>query len=226
MSLYFPNGRDYISQEFPVAASAQITAEGIALVSDNTNGVFGVKPSTGVAGEKFVGVSVSQQIDVSSISRVESHVVGTSMVVTLGRAPAAGTLSVFDKTTGAIIAASGGTNWTLTGKTLTLPAGAVGHEIEAYFKYAVSLNESRSLQGDSYPGGAAGFFVGQVGSVRNGTVYTSEFDTTVNWNAANPIVTLGANGQFTIGGAGTPIQAIVTASPSAGQPYLGLLLTA
>lgn len=226
MSLYFPNGRDYISQEFPVAAAATIAAEGIALVADNTAGVFGVKPSTGTANEKFVGCAVSQQIDITSVARVESLVVGSTLIVTLGRSPASGTLSVFDKTAGAVVPASGGSNWSLTGKTLTLPVGMVGHEIEAYFKYAVTLNESRSLQGDTYPGGAAGFLVGQVGAVRNGTIYTSEFDTTVNWNAANPVVTLGANGQFTIGGSGTAIQAIVVASPSAGQPYLGLLLTA
>ena len=65
--LYFPNGRDYISQEFPVSASAMIAAEGVALVADNANGVFGVKPSAGTAGEKFVGVAVSQQIDRKSV---------------------------------------------------------------------------------------------------------------------------------------------------------------
>ena len=223
--LYFPNGRDYISQEFPVSAYATIAAEGVALVADNANGVFGVKPSAGTAGEKFVGVAVSQQISISSVARVESHIVPATNVVLLDRAPSAGTLSVYNKTTGAVVPASGGSNWTLTGRQLTLPAGMAGHEVEAYFKYPVTMNESRSLQGDTFPGGAAGFLVGQCGAIRNGTIYTSEFDTSVNWNVANPTVTLGANGQFTIGGSGAVVPAVVVNSPSAGQPYLGLMLT-
>jgi hypothetical protein len=223
--LYFPNGRDYISQEFPVAQSATIAAEGIALVADTTAGVFGVKPSAGVSGEKFVGVAVSQQISITAVARVESHIVPATNVVTLNRTPSSGTLSVFNKTTGAVVPASGGSNWSLAGRQLTLPAGMAGNEIETYFKYQVTLNESRSLQGDTFPGGAAGFLVGQCGAVRNGTIYTSEFDTTVNWNATNPSVTLGANGQFTIGGSGAAVPAVVVAVPSASQPFLGLMLT-
>ena len=225
MSLYFPNGRDYISQEFPVATSAVITAEGQALVADTTAGVFGVKPSAGVTGEKFVGVAVSHTITINTIARVEEAVVPSTLVVNLGRTPNSGTLSVYDKTAGAVVPATGGSNWSLTGKAVTLPAGTLGHELTFYFKYNVTLNESRALQGDQFPGGPAGVFVGQVGVIKNGSVFTSEFDTTVNWNDANPTITTGANGQFTIGGNGPAVNGIVVAVPSATSPYLGINLS-
>lgn len=222
--LYFPRGKNYISIEQPVAAGATISAEGQALVADTTAGVFGVKPSTGAAGEKFAGVAASQVINIASLSRVEAYVVPAGNVITLKRTPTGGTLSVYDFTAGAVIAAGGG-GWTLSGATLTLQASHVGHSIEVYFKYAPTLPESRSLQGDQLPGGPAGVAVSQVGTLRNGPVFTSEFDATVNWNATNPTVTLGANGQFTIGGTGTAIQATVIQAPSAGSPFLGLDLT-
>ena len=220
--LYFPNGRVAVSRELPVDASSSVTAEGVALVANTVNGVFGVRPSTGAAGEKFEGVAVSQQMTINSLARVETFVVPAGLVVTLARTPSAGTVSVYNKTTQAVIASG---TWTLAGTSLTLPGAAAGSEIDVYFKYAPSANESRSIQGDVYPGGAAGFVVGQVGALKNGPVFTSEFDPTVNWNATNPTVTLGANGQFTIGGTGTAVQATVIQSPSSASPFLGLELT-
>lgn len=223
--IYFPQTRGYVSQELPVATGQQVTAEGQALVAVNgTDGTFGVKPSAASSGEQVVGVAVSQQLIITSKARVESHVVPVGLGVTLGRTPSAGTTSVYDHTAGAVIPASGGSNWTLSGKDLTLPSGTAGHTISVYFKYAVTVEESRSLQGDVYPGGAAGSSLGQVGVFKNGTIFTDQFDTTVNWNVANPVVKTGANGQFTLGGSGTTVSCIVVQVPSADSQFLGLNL--
>jgi hypothetical protein len=219
--LYFPRGKGYVSNEYAVAASASIAAEGQALVADTTAGVFGVKPGSATAGEKFMGVAVGQQITISSLARVEEYVVPAGAAVTLKRTPSGGTVSVWDQTAAAVIAAGGG-GWTLSGAVLTVQAGHVGHTITVFFKYAVTVAESRAIQGDQFPGGPAGNVVSQIGAIKNGVVFTSEFDSTVNWNATNPTVTLGANGQFTIGGTGTAIQAVVVQAPTASSPYLGL----
>jgi len=222
--LYFPQGRNYISQEFPVAVGQVVAAEGLALVANTSNGSFGVQPSGGLAGEKFVGVSVSMQMTLTSLARVETYVVPATNTVTLARTPSAGTLSIFDATAGTVVPSGGAGSWSLVGQTVTLTAAETGHSIVAYYKYAVTAAESQQIQGDIYPGGAAGFVVGQVGTLKNGTVYTSEFDTTVNWNVANPVVKTGAAGQFTIGGNGDTVQGFVVNVPSATSPYLGLNL--
>lgn len=222
--LYFPRGKGYISQEYPVAAGFSIAAEGQALVADTTAGVFGVKPGSATAGEKFMGVAVGQPITITAVARVEEYVVPAGNVITLKRTPQGGTLSVYNHTTGAVIAPGGG-GWTLSGATLTLQASHVGNSVSVYFKYAVTVSESRMLQGDQFPGGPAGNVVSQIGAIKNGPVFTSEFDSTINWNQANPTVTLGANGQFTVGGTGTVLQATVIQAPSATNPFLGLDLS-
>lgn len=223
--LYFPQGRAYVSQEFPVAIGATVAAEGLALIADTSNGSFGVKPSGGDSGEKFVGVAISMQMTLTSLSRVETQVVPASNTLTTERVPSSGTMSVFDKTAGAAVPASGGGAWSLSGSTLTLTSSQTGHEVVVSYKYAVTAQESMQLQGDIYPGGAAGFVVGQVGVVKNGTIFTSEFDTSVNWNVANPVVKTGADGQFTIGGNGDTVQGFVVNVPSSTSPYLGLNLS-
>lgn len=223
--IYFPQTRGYVSQELPVAVGQSVAAEGQALVAVNgTDGSFGVKPSAAASGEQFAGVAVGQPILVTSKARAESFVVPVGLAVTLARTPQAGQTAVYDHTAGAVVPASGGSNWTLSGDELTLPAGSAGHEITVYYKFAVTADESRSLQGDVYPGGPAGQVVDQIGVFKNGTIFTDQFDTTVNWNVANPVVKTGANGQFTIGGNGTTVPCLVVQVPSANSAFLGLNL--
>ncbi len=223
--LYFPQGRTYISQEFPVALGATVPAEGLALVANTSNGSFGVQPSNADAGEKFVGISISMQMTLTNLARVETQVVPASNTLTLERAPSAGTTSVYDVTAAAVVPAAGPGAWSLVGSTLTLTAAETGHEVNVSYRFVVTAQESMQIQGDIYPGGAAGLVVGQVGVLKNGTVFTSEFDTTQNWNVANPVVTTGMDGQFTIGGAGDTVPGFVVNVPSATSPYLGLNLT-
>lgn len=222
--LYFPQGRAYISQEFPVALGHVVAAEGQALVADTALGNFGVRPSNGDSGEKFVGVSISMQTTVTSLARVETAVCPASNTLTLERTPSSGTLSVFDVTSNAVVPASSTGAWSLSGATLTLTATETGHEIVSSYKFAVTAMESMQLQGDIYPGGAAGLVVGQVGVVKNGTVFTSEFDTTQNWNVADPVVKTGVDGQFTLTSSAAAINGFVVNVPSSTSPYLGLNL--
>lgn len=223
--IYFPQTKGYVSLELPVAVGQMVTAEGQAVVAVNgTDGSFGCKPSAGAAGEQFVGVAVSQQIPITSKAWLENFVVPTGLSRSTQYLPVTGTVSVYDFTTGTVVPSSGaaGSFWTLSGQTLTLPASTAGHTVTVSYKFATTVTMSRYLQGDIFPGGPAGYVVNQIGLIKNGIVWTDQFDTTVNWNVANPVVTLGVNGQFTIGGAGTPVNCIVTNSPSSGSPFLGL----
>lgn len=220
--LYFPSTRQANSVELPIAASAAVTAEGCALVADNTAGVFGVKPSTGSAGEQFLGVSVSQQLPLLNYPKVEEKVQGASNVITLARTPSAGTIIVFNVTTGAPLVVT--TDYTISGKAVTLQAGTLGNTIRVIYKFVPDATEARAIQGDIYPGGATGTALSQVGVLRSGPVFTTEFDGSVNWSAASPVIKLGANGLFTIGGSGTTVDAAVLQAPTTTNPFLGLLL--
>lgn len=222
--LYFPNTRQYVSVELPVAPGSKVTAEGQALVADTVaGGVFGVKPSTGAATDNFVGVSVGQQMTLSFMSKVEEGVQGAGNTFTLARTPSASTLSVWSVTDGVAVPAGAG-GWTLAAAVVTLDAAWAGDTLRFTYRYAPTVNEARAIQGDIFPGGPAGDLVNQIGVIKNGNVYTTEFDSSVNWHAANPTVRVGANGLFTIGGAGTIVPCAIIAVPSVEQPYLGLML--
>jgi hypothetical protein len=222
--LYFPNGRASISIELPVAAGSTIAAEGQALISDLTSGVAGVKPSTGASTDNFMGVSISRPMTLNFVTKVEEAVHGTGNTYTLARTPAAGTLSVYNKTDGAVVPASGGGAWSLTGKVVTLDAATQGDLLEYTYRYAPTVTEARAIQGDVWPGGPPGQSINQVGLIKNGIVYTDQFDTTVNWHASNPVVRVAANGLFTVGGSGAIVPCAIVAIPSVSQPFLGLEL--
>lgn len=219
--LYFPNSRVALAAEFPIAAGASVTAEGCALVSDNTGGVFGVKPSTGAAGDNFVGVSVSQQLPLTTFPKVEEKVQPSTDIITLAKTPT-GTVLVYNATTSAVMVIT--TNYTISGKTITMNSAFRGNTIRVFYKFTPSAVEARAIQGDTYPGGATGTTLGQVGILRSGTIYTTEFDQTVDWQQASPTVKLAANGLFTIGGSGATVNCAVVQPPNTTNPYLGLLL--
>lgn len=220
--LYFPNTRQANSVELPIAIGAFVTAEGCALVADNTNGIFGAKPSTGAAGESFLGVSVSQQLPLLNYPKVEEKVQGASNVITLARIPSAGTSLVFNVTTGLPLVVT--TDYTISGKVVTLQAATLGATIRVTYKFVPDATEARAIQGDIYPGGATGTSLSQVGVLRSGPVYTTEYDGSVNWAVAAPVIKLGANGLFTIGGSGITVDAAVLQVPTSANPFLGLLL--
>lgn len=221
--LYFPNGRPALSTELPIASGASIAAEGQCLVgSTAAGGVFGVAPSAGSAGENFLGFAVSQQIAVTAFPKVEEKVSPNTDIITLARTPNASSLTVWNVTTSTLLVVT--TDYTVSGKTVTMGSSYRGHTIRFIYKFTPTAVEARAIQGDVYPGGAAGTSIGQVGIFQKGTVYTSEFNSAVDWQAANPAVKTGANGLVTIGGSGATIDCVIVQIPSTTNPYLGLLL--
>jgi len=228
--ILFPSSNLRASEELKVAVGSTITAEGQALIADNTGGVFGVKPSTGAANEQFVGIAVSQQLTLLYVPAKEQLVQGVANTITLGHAPAASSLLLTDSTDGTVQAAGNpGTTadtYSISGNVITLHAGNVGHTYTASYRYSPTTVEALYIMGSIPAGGAAGLTLGSVGVVKQGTVITSEYDTAVDWSAANVVVKLGANGVFTIGGTGTTVNATVVEVPSTSSPYLGLSFVA
>lgn len=221
--LYFPNGRPALSTELPILASATIAAEGQALVGSTAGGVFGVGPSAGTANENFLGLAVSQQIALSVFPKVQEFVQPSSNTISLTRTPNASTLMVYNVTTSAVLVIT--TDYTISGKTVTMNAAYQGHTIRFIYKYSPTATEVRAIMGDVYPGGAAGTSIGQVGVFQKGVVYTTEYDSTKDWTtSASVTVKSGANGLVTQGGSGATIACAIVSSPNTTNPYLGLML--
>ena len=217
--IYFPMTRLVDSSEAAVAPTANITAEGQALVKAAT----GVAPSLGTSADVFAGFAVMgvSAAPVAALygTKVESALVPGNGVVTLGQTPVSGQLAVFDNTAGAAVASP-----TVSGKTVT--GLTAGNTVTVTYKYALTVLQSRALQGDTQPGGYAGAYVGQVGLAKRGVIYTDQFDASVNWAAATGIKLM-ANGQITNqAGTGVAIDGYVVAVPNQEVPYLGIEFSA
>lgn len=215
------------SIERPVATGSTVTAEGQALVQDAVNG--GVKPSAGAATEIFAGVSFSQQLTPLALPKIESLVVGASNTVTLAATPLAGTIRVVRTDTGAALTAAAltgdGAKYTLAGAVITVDAALAGKTLSVTYRFAPTTVQVKAIQGDIPPGGAASSLLNSVGVIQAGDVFTTEYDTSVDWtsvNASTPIK-LAANGLFTVGGSGIAVpNAFVVGLPSSDAPYLGV----
>jgi len=224
MAFYLPFSKFVDSAEAVVAPGAVILAEGQALVRASGAAAAGVLPSTGQASDIFVGFAIAgtsaAPFPESYTNKVEEFTVPASGIVTLQLTPVAGQVFVFDKTTGAAA-----TGYTVTGANISGLTN--GDDVVVTYKYAVSVIQLRALQGDVQPGGYVGAYVGQIGVIKRGLVFTSEFDASKNWAAATAIK-LAANGQVTDqSGTGNAITgAYVVAVPSQDQPFLGLEFSA
>lgn len=225
MAIYFPLSKFELSQEMNQAPGATILAEGVALVRSATAQSQGVMPSTGTpATDRFVGFAVAgtsaAPFPEAYQNKVETFNVLATGTVTLAQTPISGQVFVFNDTTGAAITPAP----TVTGNTITgLPSG---NTVTVTYKFAMSVVQARSVYGDVQPGGYSGNYVGQIGVVTRGTIFTSEFDASANWSAAQG-VKLAASGQLTALTAAPAagdghIPAVIVALPTQETPYLGI----
>ncbi len=225
--IYFPLSKIVDSAETVTAPGASITSEGQALVRAVGAPATGVQQSMAAdANEIFAGFAIAgvsaAPLPALYAAKVEESVVPGSGIVTLAQTPVAGQLAIYDLTTGAAVPLGGGiavVNNTVTGLT-------AGNNVRTTYKYALTVIQSRNLQGDVQPGGYAGAYVGQIGLAKRGLLYTDQFDAAVNWGAATGIK-LAANGLITNqAGAGALIQGYVVSIPSQEVPYLGIEFSA
>lgn len=228
--LQFSQGRIENTIERPLASGASIDAEGQALIAVYTAGVFGVKPSAGAAGEKFVGVSLSRPIVPGFAPVIERVVVPVGGVVPLRAAPVSSTARVVDAANNAAYTIVGGapaaaTEAQVSGSTIVLQAGQAGKTVLVTYLRALTVAQAVMLQGNSDIGGPAGAYWGQVGIITRGDVFTDQFDTTVDWTAPTDLK-LGANGKFTLGGGGVAVPGHVISAPAEGAAFLGLHINA
>lgn len=225
MSIYSPQTKNPFSGEFDVAPGVIFTAEGQAIARTSTNQAAGVHPSTGQATDIFQGFAVANTVGAAFAEPfaniVRTYVVPAGGVIVLDRTPVAGQVGVYDNTAGAPVVAP-----TLTVTGATLSGLTVGNTVTVTYKYLLSVIDRVSQFGNEQPGGFVGNIVGQIGFIAKGSVFTSEFDASVDWRAATA-VKMEANGQVTDQtGTGVVIpNCTVIAVPGVQVPYLGLFLS-
>jgi hypothetical protein len=222
--IYFPLTKIVDSSEAVTAPGANITAEGQALIRVTAAPANGVTVSAGAANEIFAGFAImgtsAAPLPALYATKVETLLVPGSGIVQLAFTPVSGQLAVFDNTAGAAVSTPAVVGSTVT--TLT-----AGNTVTVTYKYALTVVQARALQGDVQPGGYVGSYVGQIGVAKRGTIYTDQFDASVNWAAATSIK-LEANGQIT-NQAGTGVAlpgAYVVSLPTQEVPFLGLEFSA
>ncbi len=222
--IYGPFSKYVDSADVAVAPGAIIDAEGMALVRLNGAQSQGVLPSTGTANDLFAGFSIAGTSAAPFAEgyavKVESHLqVDAGGSVTLQFAPVPNSTFVLDEDTGLPVASP-----VITGKVVS--GLTVGDYVTVTYKYALSVIQARALYGDTQPGGYSGAYIGQVGLIKRGQIYTTEFDSSKNWAAATA-VKLAAGGQLTDqSGSGLAITAQIIALPGVEVPYLGLEFSA
>lgn len=209
------------SSDKPLATGATLTATGQPLVSLLENGKQVVRPSTGAVGEVFAGFSHAQTsaIPVTPLTavKVETLVVPVSGVISVGKAPVAGTAMAVRVDTGAVVAVV-----SITGTAVDLAVASAGLTVRVVYRYTLTAADARSLVGDVQPGGYSGNSYGLIGVAQEGLIYTDQFDTAIDFSAATSLklTTGGLIGDQT--GTGTTINATIRALPSADYPYMGI----
>lgn len=217
--LYGPLSKYSDSAEGATAPGTVITAEGLALVRAKGAQSAGLLPATGTSADVFAGFSLAgtsaAPFPENYTNKVEHFVVPSGGAVTMQFTPVANQVFVFDNTAGAAVATP-----TVSGKQVTgLDPGA---EVTVTYKYTLTVQQMRALIGDVQPGGYSGAYVDQIGVIKRGLIYTSEFNAGVNWAAATA-VKLAANGQLTDQtGSGITINAVIVALPGPEIPFLGI----
>lgn len=121
--------------------------------------------------------------------------------------------------------ATGGSNL----QQIDVPAALIGHTLAVAYRYPPTTLQWTFLQGMQLPGGPSGPYLGQMDVAQRGDVYTSEFDTQVNWSAyTNQAVGVNnTTGLFTfgLGGGQTNIAgATLIALPGVSSPFLGIAI--
>lgn len=222
--IYAPLTSFVRSSDMALAVGAAISENGQALVNTIVNGKEGVQPSTGAAGEVFVGFAALQTsaapVLPTTVVRVEELVVPASGTIALAKTPLTGTVHVAkaaDQSTVTIVG--------VTANVVDVGAANADLLVRVTYRSVLTVAEARAKVGDIQPGGYSGNSVGQVGVGQQGVIYTSTFDTSKDWSAATDLK-LGANGVLTQGGTGSSIKAVILHLPSVDYPFLGLRFNA
>lgn len=208
--------------------------EGMALCAIMEGGLGKSTVLASVSGtDKFTGIAYNNYTSPTQLVFVETITVPASpgpytMVTT--NTPIAGNNDMLVKDAAgqvyAFNAAHGANQYNIVGSTLTFDSSAAGAVVTLTYNYAPTVQQAQALFGDGLAGHTTpAAITGTIGLIRQGTVYTTNFDPLVDWST-NPAMKVIANGLIGTSGSGPTINGRVVEVPSADSPYLGIYFRA
>jgi hypothetical protein len=216
----------------PLYSLAPRLEEGMALTGIFENGLFAatITPTPTIAQTPFLGFCFSWYETPTSQILTETYTVPATSpyTVPLGSTPLNPTTGILVKTaSGTKVnynAAGGSGNYTVSGNTLTFDAAQAGQVFTATYGGNITVAQAIQLVGDGYIGTTRPSDVtGTIGLIRQGVIYTSNFNPGVDYSDPSIVLRVGPNGivdpSYT---AGPVIPGYVKELPSAEVPYLGL----
>jgi hypothetical protein len=232
--------RELITLPFPVASTLTNFAEGVALNIINQSGV-GVLTLTASAAstDKFGGASRSQWNTPTTGIYFDTLTVPSSSPYTATLSNAlAGTgteILLYNTTASAYItpqtAAAPATGYAQVANgstTVTFNSAQAGATVTVQYRYNLTAAQALALTGNGIPGFSPPQVTGVLDTIRQGIVYTDQFDASKDWTTwagGSGSVLVGNAGQFTLGATGSNAvvpNAVVVAAPTSTLPFLGL----
>lgn len=223
------------SMTFPISSLTNGFEDGTALNGIFSNGVREAGLTANPANtDLFVGVSFMCFTTPTTYVQVDQITVPSASpyTATLTYTPDGSDYSAsyesdntaLTETTVANIAAAG--DYNITGSTITFDSADAGKIVNVQYRYKLTVQQAQTLAGVGVPGGVYPSSVTRsIGVIQRGLIYTSQYDTTVDWGSVTSIKC--ANGLFTDSSAtGAPVTGYVHELPSATQPTLGLMIRA
>ena len=218
--LYYKKSRFVESHSKPIALGAPAYDEGMALVAVDVNGELHLKPSAGTPAEVFYGVAIFDKAAPQVIPVVEQIIAtGTTQTRVI-----AGLNIGSVRITANGAALNGATpEATIAGDTVTVPAGTAAGTVIEVTGLVAATAQNLWVFGGNYAGVPSALDGGaDIGAMRSGAAFTSNFDTSAAW-VVGITPRLGPNGTFTVGGSGALATGVVVSHiPSPEVPFLGL----
>jgi len=251
--------------EYAIDPNAGVIQEGAAMMlqiaDTNNSGLLTAIPSLAASTTAvFLGLAMSVFVNPATLPYVDNITIPASApytatltntpvaptnanltIVTAGKLTVAGTVLTYN-------AGVGAAQFSVTGAVATFNSAQAGLTATISYQYTPTPAQLEFLQGDLYYGSNyPSATTGSIGVVRRGIIYTSMYDTSVDWTQENvssySIVGAGVStgtglppGTVTISGTGVPIgggssapqasNAYVTHVPTNDIPFLGLFIRA
>lgn len=221
-----------------VATGQTINEEGRCLIRVSENGEEHVRESTGNAQvDVWFGVSLMDTMSVTTWALVEDATVPAApgpYTVTLARNNLYGNIAapavrVYDATAAAdltevAIAPAGGQFLVdYVNGIVTFNVAEAGHTLVIYYRYNMTVAERNArFQERHVNNGAAAAFMQVTCGTGPGEVYTTEYDTSQDYDAAGTVVYTGANGRFTADNTSNVQVGRTIKSPTPEDPMLGI----
>lgn len=228
--LDFSQTKRIVAPEYDVSQLSGPIEEGALVVGVLEDNKVKMQASTGAASEVAFGFAFSAFVTPTSAPATEYVTVGSDGSIVLNNVVSAGVAPVVYASSFDVVAnevkrgalLSGGS---VTGNVISGVSGVkAGDTVIVTYRHDLSAQQASAFVGD-LTSPRPSEVTGTIGVIKIGRVYTSKFDTSVDWTVALApgSIKTGPNGTVTTAGSGAAVPgAVVYELPTSTSPFLGL----